>query len=468
MPIGLSIGIPRPGHRASGGNALPPFVARALSWTRGDSAIRTAGLYDSLAEGGTLGGSFTWNTARPVDTVQFADLKHVPSYTGTQRMRSTLAVSAWNFLHDGTRPFTLSGRVYFKTVVNTARVLSTFNGTAALRGIALVVVGGFLTIIIGNGTATTSVTSAVPLVAKTWYTFAVTYAAGIYTIQVNTETPVSGAHTVNAGAASTALTLGNDSGGAVPLGGFLAELTIHDIVLNAAQLTTLRSYYAQRWSSVPGVVFYVDADNGLGLVGGLVATWADRAVGNNLADNGAASRPSLVSPWRNGMNALQFDGSNDNLGRGAFLSGDLVQPSAIYHVAEAPNPLTGTTRIASYAGVNRNDEYIQTGPEAMGMYGGTTKTAPIVPTIAGLAFASYAHFSGVSSGLGLYASNGTFHTVAPGDAGTNARSGIWVGSFAGTVGYWGGKIALVMLVDHVPSTAGHNEIITANRTRYNI
>lgn len=417
-----------------------------------------------------MGGSFVWGVARPTDTVQFSDLKHVPSYTATNRMDSTLPSSAWTFLHNGAVPYTISGRFYLKSVVHGARILSTYNQGATSFGVRVLVNAGFLAWYITNGTTQSLVNSTVPLVANTWYTFVIIHTGGgNYTIQVDTETPVALTHPTITTAASHTLRLGSDSTGANALNGFLAELVIHDIVLNASQLATLRAYYASRWSSVPGIVAYLDADNGLTIASGLVSAWADRAVGNNLADNGAATRPALVSPWRNGQNALQFDGTDDSMFRTALLHGNLAQPSAVYHVGECANPLVGTRRLTSYMGSTtvRNDEYVQVAAEAFGMYAGVTRITLISPTSAGLAFASFAHYNGASSANGMYTSDGSFHT-STGDAGAQPRAGLVVGSFQNVTSFWNGKIALTMLVDHVPSAAGHTEIINANRARYNI
>src|SRR6187549_957404 len=111
MGAGIYLGIMRPSHRlAAAGSTPPPFLGDIMAWAKGDVGVRTAGFYDSLAENGPMGGQFAFEGSKPADTVQFSDLKHVPSFTFGQRFRSTLAASSWNFLHDGSQPYTISGR----------------------------------------------------------------------------------------------------------------------------------------------------------------------------------------------------------------------------------------------------------------------------------------------------------------------------------------------------------------------
>jgi hypothetical protein len=76
-------------------------------------------------------------------------------------------------------------------------------------------------------------------------------------------------------------------------------------------------------AGVSGLRLHLKADTGVTLDGSSkVSTWADQSgLGNDATQSTAASRPGVTASAINGLPAIQFDGSNDFLTFGNFMSG---------------------------------------------------------------------------------------------------------------------------------------------------
>jgi hypothetical protein len=454
MRTGLYIGIPSR-RRKSVFN--PASQVGLFSWYRGDFSTRSAGFYSSATESGTVGGSFTAPSA-PVDTVQFADLKHVPSFTGVQRLLHSSAASSWSFLHNTAGNATIAARFYLKSVVSGARVLDTYNSGAAGVGIALLIVGGALQVWFGNGIASQMVSApGAPVVG--WNTVVITKTGASVAIALNGG--AAGAGTIATPSDATAqatLCLGNDFGGSTPLNGFLAETLIFNTVLTATNITNLTSYLANRWSSVPGVMLFLDASKGVTLNSGNVSAWADQAVGNDVTQATAINQPEWQASRINGHPALvgAVAASPKRVTRPNFLAGALPHPLVQYYLVEWALGQPGVSYL-NFSASGRCDVQALIGLPDVGIFSTSQVNTTVTPTPGG-AVALEVVFNGNASAVEALQPAQAPESQTGLNPGSAAMNGLGLLGTTNATQNFVGALNTMLIVDHLPTTAGRNEI----------
>jgi len=197
-----------------------------------------------------------------------------------------------------------------------------------------------------------------------------------------------------------------------------------------------------------------------------VATWPDAGPhGDDVTQGTAAKRPLYKTGILNGKPVVRFDGNDDYL-QGAFTNaGATTQPLTIFAVAQLNAALVNDDNAYVICdGVNsgtRSQLYKTEAPDpdAWALYSGAVLTD-------GAADADWniwaALFNGASSELWI---DGV--SVASGDAGAQAMSGLTIGtSYACSGVYWSGDIAEIIVYDANLSDIDKNEVGNYLATKY--
>lgn len=258
MMIGLRTSIWPPGSRR-GPTPATIYGSNLKLWLRADLGITlNGGDVSAWANQGNAGGSFDQATAanQPAWTSSDANLNGKPSVTftaaNTDRLVSTLAASAWNFLHDGTGA-TLWVVTRLTNSANAALV-ATRTAAGASRGVIIthvpasnavqmLVSDGVTNVINVTGTAN----AAEPLSTVVLFTHLTTATpdAEIF-YNPSTSSRGSGSGTPSASNAAFTMYIGSTATPANPLEGSIAEVIGVDTV-DAARAAQVQSYLLARY-----------------------------------------------------------------------------------------------------------------------------------------------------------------------------------------------------------------------------
>jgi hypothetical protein len=452
---------------ASMGLNSPLDLGTPLSWLRGDDSTRSAGLYSSLTDAGSLGGTFNAVASNePEDTVEFAELKHLPSITGTERFTSSLAANSWNFLHDGS-DYTLVTRFYVKELSGSNQFIM-WNSNGTNPGIIFRVTSTSKVLFLVLDSSTYSGLTTTDSVTLGWNTVVVRYKSGTVYVQVNGGTTDSASITTTSGSdPGYVMYLGNYSGAVSPLNGFIAESIIYPSYISDGQLASLSGYLERRWGSVPGVRLYLDADLGITLSGSNVSDWADQAIGNDVSQGTASAQPAYSASDADFNSHASIQGAaNDGLGITSLLQGTLPQPFTSYSVVTW-DATTGNRWI--YSGNSASTTLLSVGGAGVRMYAGSNSLTTATAPNAGELVAIEAVANSTSSSLNVRR-DGYADISYTADAGSGAQLGLYVLNrdlFDGSVNYTE-RLAFLMFVDHEPTAAGKSEIRDALASKYGI
>lgn len=256
----VEIGITIPG--ATRGAALtPPLQSSIRFWGRGDdpaASINTTpdpDQYNSVPNAGTIGGSFAQATSanQPQYSVVYSG-KAAPLFGSIAacRLPATSGAGSCDFMHSPTGVGTVTARFRLTSVAATYVLFGTYGGAPANRGFIMGTSGGGATIArFGNGSGSDSaliVSSGVTVAINTDYTMQVVKNATAVTVYLDGTSVASGTLTSASASASTnAPTWGGGADGGASTAGWVPEVVVHEAVLDATQLATMRNYVA-RWS----------------------------------------------------------------------------------------------------------------------------------------------------------------------------------------------------------------------------
>lgn len=352
--IGIGIRIPQMGKAPFS----PASLGTVLSWVKGDdatwdgSAELGAGVYATLIDQGTLGGSFA-ATANAAPIAVAVGARNVPAFRGTRRASTSVGVASWAFLHNATGNATLTARFYLYDTGGSYRIFGTSAGGAA-PGMRIRVTGSKAVAVWSNASADSLTLTSVANVAVGWNTVQITKTAAACGLILNGETAVTG----NIGTPSSANpshvpVLGNTSTGTEAANGLISECVIHNTALTADGLSLMRSYMSGQWSATPSFSLLSLTTNLLGdwnmskgvtLNGSNVSAVADQGgLNSDMVQGTAANQPLFVSSWRNSKGAIIGNDLTDLL-TATLTSGAITQPCTVYLAGQWP--AVGTT--ASY------------------------------------------------------------------------------------------------------------------------
>jgi hypothetical protein len=164
-------------------------------------------------------------------------------------------------------------------------------------------------------------------------------------------------------------------------------------------------------ASIPGSLYDATSGGGLVAADGAVARWEDQSGNARHATQGEGTRQPLRRiAGLNGVDTLQFDGTNDQLVHGATSGSD---PNTIFAVARATSTQTAYRGIASFGNSNSATGsmlLMRTGSSAnFGSFGsadiastyaqGTTGFAASIIDASGGAYSLHAQGTGAGSGV---------------------------------------------------------------------
>lgn len=207
------------------------------------------------------------------------------------------------------------------------------------------------------------------------------------------------------------------------------------------------------------------ADLGVTLTSGRVSAWADQ-VGND-ANKNATQGTSAKRPTRTTANAsynnqstIDFDASTlQNLVTGIWTTPP-TQPTTYFLAGHATN--NGIDLFDGYSNAARN-ALLTTASNKFQMYAGggviTSTVAAATPAIV------EAKFNGVSSAMLI---NNKTTTAASGNTGSQAITGLAIGSDSSSTFCMTGSIAELLVIDGVPSAGYASEILDYLSARYGI
>lgn len=167
---------------------------------------------------------------------------------------------------------------------------------------------------------------------------------------------------------------------------------------------------------IASLAHWYDATQISGSDGDAIGTWTDQEGTENLTESTSSKKPTLRTDGINGLNTLEFDGSDDRLNKNFA---DISQPYQIFAIYQKRSSGTqeklfdGTTDAALYEEFNRssNRSMLAGGTRQSGSSG--TTNAQVLTTL----------FNGASSVARI---DGT--QDISGDVGSNALDGLTVGA----------------------------------------
>lgn len=457
----------------TGGPGFSPLsLGTPLLWLQGNdatwdgSAELGAGVYSSLTNRGSLGGTFD-ATANAAPIAVNAGGRNVPAFRGTRRVSSSVGVASWPFLHNAAGTATLTARFYLYDTGGTYTALATSAGGAA-PGLRLIVTGSKAVAIWSNASADALTLTSVANVAAGWNTVTITKNAAVCEMSLNSETAVTGSISTPSNASPSHVPyLGNDSAGTTAINGLAPEIVIHSTVLDAAGLTAMRSYMG-RWSGTPAysplqgpadLIQWLVASKGITIATGISA-WADQSGYNNDVVQAAAGyQPAFTEDAINGLPGSTGDGSDDFLTLAAFTGGTISQPITRYVVGKINEWVNAKYIVSGFAG-NRADVYLNTAntvaPASTAIFGGSgvevLSTSETGDSLEGKSFVIRARYlTNLSHLRAQY--DGSAERATSGDAGTQALSGSNIHSFNGTTQWSATTVCESMIFS---GTAGSN------------
>ncbi len=197
---------------------------------------------------------------------------------------------------------------------------------------------------------------------------------------------------------------------------------------------------AAAWTpaSIPNLVAWYKADAGVtDAGGGAVSLWADQSgAGNDVAQGTGTFRPITGTRTINGLNVIDFDGSNDFLGRATYTQGTLSQPITLLAV-HAPDATTDMVILDGFGAANRDHLAIASAKNRY--YAGTVRD---VGTAATGTQQWVCIFNGASSQLWI---NGT--SISTLNPGTDTMIGLSMGIFNGAFGGYNGTMAEIVVAN---------------------
>lgn len=201
---------------------------------------------------------------------------------------------------------------------------------------------------------------------------------------------------------------------------------------------------------IPGLKFYFNADFGVSNPSG-VSQWDDLSgQGNHVTQATVGNRPSLVTGWRNGRNALQF-GSGKSIWRSSLIGGALAQPDTIIVIGDFPDESALAAAIDSRNGGGRQVLYDAGDHANYWQYATAGGAAARAGTGPGYKIGLY---NGASSTLRQVHHGATPTTVSTPTIGSASLDGITIGAQLNDTGPMTGKIAAVI---------GYSGALTANQ-----
>lgn len=252
----------------------------------------------------------------------------------------------------------------------------------------------------------------------------------------------------------------------------IAMVLIYDRILTEAEKWDLETWICGYYSintaaadlplRIPGSPLYLNADQGLTMgAGSDVASWADKSgKGNDVSNPG--NRPTLVSGWRNGKNALQGT-AFAYLQRVALAGGAIPQPYTIAAAGEW-GAVAGTYVLCGAGAVAAANVIELSNVTALSAGANSGAGARVL----GAPFVGINTFAGAASEV-RYSFHGAAPTANTVNPGTNALNGFLVGGdYLASILRWLGKYSFFAVYSRSLTAFEKTQLETWAKSYYNV